>query len=252
MSNTESITVHEDRYRPVLANQRESRTLRAIYREVYGDEYPDDVRPFGFVTRSDLRSCAGFLGKYGVSRLVDVGCGCGGPGLWVARELAASLAGVDIVGEAVQEAARFANSFADAPPASFLVASATDTGLPERGFDGAMSIDALWMVLNKPAAFAELSRLLRPGSPLVFTTWAPQHLDYAWFLEPAGFRDIGTAEVTGSTERQLMVYARILDERDALAREMGESACQVLVDEALEAPRPLETVPRVMVTAIRA
>ncbi|MEU8980799.1 class I SAM-dependent methyltransferase [Streptomyces sp. NPDC048309] len=251
MSNLEATTVDEDRYRPVLANQHSGDTLRAIYQEVYQDEYPDEVQPFGFVTLSDLRACARFFGERNVTRLVDIGCGRGGPGLWVARELGASLVGVDVVAEAVAEAARLAETFQKAPRAAFHAASATDTGLPAAEFDGAMSIDALWMVLNKVAAFEELARLLRPGSPLVFTTWAPPHLDYAWFLEPVGFQDIETVQLTASTERQLAVYERIIVQRDAIAREMGEEAAQVLVDEATEAPRLLATVPRVMVRAVR-
>ncbi|PKW00397.1 Methyltransferase domain-containing protein [Streptomyces sp. 1222.5] len=252
MNQHQATQVDEERYRPVLANQRSSKTLRAIYQEVYQEEYPDEVEPFGFVTLSDLRACARFLGPHEVTRLVDVGCGRGGPGLWVARELGASLAGVDIVAEAVEEARRLATTFHRAPEAEFHAAGATDTKLPGQSFDGAMSIDALWMVLNKAAAFEELARLLRPGSPLVFTTWAPPHLDYAWFLEPAGFQDIETVEVTGSPERQLAVYERILAERATIAREMGDAAAQVLVDEATEAPLLLGTVPRVMVRAVRA
>jgi SAM-dependent methyltransferase len=247
----ESSIVHEDRYRPVLANQRSGGTLRAIYREVYGDDYPDEVDPFGFVTLGDLRSFAEFLEPSEVTSLLDIGCGRGGPGLWVARELKAALTGVDVVAEAVAEAARIAESFENAPPASFHAASATDTRLPAAAYDGAMSVDALWMVVNKAAAFEELARLLTPGSPLIFTTWAPPHLDYAWFLEPAGFEDVVSEEITGSTERQLAVYERILGSREVLAREMGEAAAQVLVDEAEDAPRLLATVPRVIVTAFR-
>lgn len=251
MTSHESAIVYEDRYRPVLANQRSGGTLRAIYQEVYGEDYPDEVEPFGFVTLGDLRSFAEFLAPFEVTSLLDIGCGRGGPGLWVGRELKASLTGVDVVAEAVAEAARMAESFEAAPPAAFHTASATDTGLPGDGYDGAMSVDALWMVIDKAAAFAELARLLTPGSPLVFTTWAPSHFDYSWFLEPAGFEDIETRLVEGSTERQLAVYRRILDSREALAREMGEAAAQVLVDEAEDAPRFLETVPRVLVSAFR-
>ncbi|MFF8940358.1 class I SAM-dependent methyltransferase [Streptomyces paradoxus] len=250
-AGAQSSIVHEDRYRPVLANQHASPTLRAIYQDVYGADYPAEVDPFGFVTLADLRCFAEFLEPSEVTRLLDIGCGRGGPGLWVARELGASLTGVDVVPEAVTEAARLAESFEDAPPAVFHAASATGTGLPEGAYDGAMSVDALWMVLDKPAAFAELARLLTPGSPLIFTTWAPPHLDYAWFLEPAGFEDIVTEEITGSAERQLAVYERICGARDVLAREMGEEAARVLADEAADAPRLLATVPRVVISAFR-
>ena len=36
-------------------------------------------------------------------RVVDLGCGKGGPGLWVARELGVRLMGIDIVAEAIEQ-----------------------------------------------------------------------------------------------------------------------------------------------------
>ncbi|MCX4771934.1 class I SAM-dependent methyltransferase [Streptomyces sp. NBC_01260] len=251
MNQPDVTAVMEDRYRPVLANQAHSETLRDIYRGVYGAEYPEEVEPFGFVTMSDLRFLADALGEHNVQRLVDIGCGRGGPGLWVAREADATLHGVDIVAEAVSQAEKLAARMEKSPEATFHTASAIDTGLPDAAFDGAMSVDALWMVMNKMAAFEELARILQPGSPLVFTTWAPSHFDYTWFLEPAGFSGIETHEIAGSADRQVAVYERILQERAALTREMGAAAADVLLHEATEASNLLSSVPRVMVQAVR-
>ncbi|MGW4904642.1 class I SAM-dependent methyltransferase [Streptomyces albidoflavus] len=252
MSSSEVAAVHEDRYRPVLANQGRSETLRNIYRDVYGADYPEEVEPFGFVTMTDLGVIAEYLSGYGVKNLVDIGCGRGGPGLWVARDVGASLHGVDIVAEALNEARQLAERMTEVQAATFQAASITETGQPDGVFDGAMSVDALWMVIDKMAAFEEMGRLLKPGSPLIFTTWAPPHFDYAWFMEPSGFSAIETREITGSGQRQNAVYDRIIREKDALARELGVEAGEVLVHEAAEAGRLLATVPRVMVQAIRA
>jgi SAM-dependent methyltransferase len=246
----ESFFTREDRYGPVLARLDDSPTLRAIYRDVYGGDYPAEADPFGFVTLSELRVLAGVLAESGVTRLLDVGCGRGGPGLWLARELRVPLVGLDIVPEAVAAARRHAVAFGW-PDAEFHLASGTDTGLPDAAFDGAMSVDALWMIQDKAAAFRELARVLRPGGRLAFTTWEPAHLDYAWYLEPAGFTAITKQPVDGSADRQIAVYQAIVRQQPALTAELGPAATTVLVTEATETPAMLATSPRVIIAAAR-
>lgn len=241
----------EDRYDTVLARLADSPTLRAIYLEVYGADYPAEADPFGFVTMSELAALRRILAGSGVTRLLDIGCGRGGPGLWLARELGVPLTGVDIVAEAVAAARQQAAAFGMSSRAEFRAASATDTGLPAAAFDGAVSIDALWMILDKNAAFGELARVLRAGSRLVFTTWEPAHLDYSWYLEPAGFGDITKQVVPGSAAKQIAVYRAIARQHAAITREMGAEAAAVLLAEAAETPALLETAPRMIVTATR-
>ena len=67
-----------------------------IWAEVYGDDYPAELEPYSFTTRSELRRVVAELGLAPGDLLVDVGCGRGGPGLWVASTAGASLLGVDI------------------------------------------------------------------------------------------------------------------------------------------------------------
>jgi SAM-dependent methyltransferase len=241
----------EDRYRPVLAKQGHGSLLQSIYKEAYGPDYPDEAEPFGFVTLTDLKLLTSILARSTTTRLLDAGCGRGGPGLWIARELDVPLVGVDIVPEAVTEATRRAVGFGMSARARFYAASVTDTGLQAAGFDGAVSIDALWMVHDKGAAFRELARVLRPGAQLVFTTWEPSHLPYEMFLRRAGFREIGKQEIPGSREREIAVHEAILVRRDAIAAELGEEAAQVLIAEATHTPALLIDTPRVIISAVR-
>jgi Methyltransferase domain len=55
--------------------------------------------------------------------------------------------------------------------ASFRQGPFTDTGLPGRSAQAVMSIDALLFAPSKPAAAAELARILTPGGRLVLTSW---------------------------------------------------------------------------------
>lgn len=242
---------NENRYSSVLARLSASPTLTAIFMEAYGDDYPVEADPFGFVSLSELRAMADILAGSTMSRLLDVGCGRGGPGLWIARELGASLVGVDVVAEAVVAAYQHAANLGMAERAEFRVASGTDTHLPASAFDGAVSIDALWMIQDKAAAFRELARVLSPGSRVVFTTWEPPHLDYAAYLTSAGFISIVKRPLPDAMHAQIAVYDAILHCQPALIAELGEDAAGILIAEAIETPVMLETAPRMMVSAVR-
>jgi ubiquinone/menaquinone biosynthesis C-methylase UbiE len=191
------------------------------------------------------------LARSGTTQLLDIGCGRGGPGLWIARELDVPLVGVDIIAEAVAGAAARASDFGMSSRARFPVASATDTGLPAGSFDGVVSIDALWMVHNKLAAFGELARVLRPRGQLVFSAWEAAHLPYAGFLQRAGFTEITKQEIPGSREREIAVHEAILRNRKAITRELGNEAAEVLMAEAAHTPALLNENPRVLVSAVR-
>ena len=56
-----------------------SATLRRIWRDAYGDEYPEEASPNGFIPRSILRRLADELRVGPGETLVDLGCGHGGP-----------------------------------------------------------------------------------------------------------------------------------------------------------------------------
>ncbi len=156
--------VTEARYRPVLAVRGWSTTLNAIWRDAYGDDYPEDVEPLGFSTLSELELMRRWLGVGPGESIVDLGCGRGGLGLWLARATGASLVGIDIVPEATEEAARKAQAFGPAVSARFQVGDFRHTGLPGSVFAGAVSVDSVWMVLDKVAAIREVQRLLVPGA----------------------------------------------------------------------------------------
>src|SRR3954447_16721675 len=67
----------------------------SIWREALGHEYPEGADPYSWVSRSELDAITEVVRATG-SRLVDVGCGRGGPGLWVARAAEVPLIGIDI------------------------------------------------------------------------------------------------------------------------------------------------------------
>ena len=242
----------ERRYGPVLAAQGASSKLRRVFADAFGDEYAGEADPLGFVTVSELEWIAESVEAAPGKTLVDLGCGRGGPGLWVARKTGCDLIGLDLVAEGVEEATRRSRSFGLEGRARFLVADVAETGLADGSCDAAMSVDTLWMVLDKAAALREAARILRPGSRFSFTTWEPSYLDYDALLSAAGFRVLSRSTPSGWLERQLAAYRGIDAHEAELVAELGAEAAGVLVAEAREAPALLAEAPRILVGAVKA
>ena len=74
----------------------ESPTRQRIKHAVYGDDYPVEADPRGYVTLTELRAVARDLRVGPEQTFVDLGCGPGGPGLWVARATGAALVGLEV------------------------------------------------------------------------------------------------------------------------------------------------------------
>jgi 2-polyprenyl-3-methyl-5-hydroxy-6-metoxy-1,4-benzoquinol methylase len=95
-----------DAYGAKWASHVESPTRQRIRREVYGDEYPEEVDPRSYLTRTELRRIARELRIGAGARFVDLGCGQGGPSLWVARETGATVVGIDVSSVGIARAAQ--------------------------------------------------------------------------------------------------------------------------------------------------
>jgi ubiquinone/menaquinone biosynthesis C-methylase UbiE len=182
---------------------------------------------------------------------VDLACGGGGPGLWVAREIGAELVGIDIASVALEQAAQRALEFGLSQKASFKVGDFAATGLLEAAFDGAISIDALWLAFDKLTALQEAARILRPGARFIFTTWEmsipipdfpPQVNDHRPLLAEAGFEVERYEETAEWERRQRGVYAGILAAKEALIQERGEQAAGFMIQEAEQATGLLDGV----------
>jgi len=161
-------------------------------------DLPTEIEPFSFVSADLLRHVARALDLSPGQTLADLGCGRGGPGLWLAERADAALVGVDFSPVAVDQAAQRAVLFGLAGRARFVVGDLTRTGLPGASADAAVSIDALQFAADPAAGAAEAGRILRPGRRLVLTNWQPKlpgdarlpgrmRIDWPQLLRGAGF-----------------------------------------------------------------
>jgi SAM-dependent methyltransferase len=236
-----------------------SPTLRRIWHDAYGLDYPEEADPFSFVTLTDLRQIAAELVVGPGQVMVDLACGRGGPGLWVARETGASLVGVDFSEVAIEQAGRRAPEFGFVGQARFLVRDAAATGLPEASFDGAMSVDSFWLFPDKRQVAGEVARILRPGARFVFTTWEfpntppgwpPQLNQHRDLLSEAGLALRACEETQDWRQRQLAVYEGIRAAESSLQAELGDAAAP-LIGEAQEVPALLQAGRRVLIVSAR-
>ena len=174
--------------------------LRRVWQRASPD-LPPEIEPYSFVSVALLGHVAEALALSPGKTLVDLGCGRGGPGLWLAQSHGAGLIGVDFSAVAVQQATDRAALFGLANQARFVVGDLASTGLADGAADAVVSIDALHFAADATAAAREAWRLLRPGGRLVLTNWQARSpvdsqlpsrmcIDWAETLRSAGFAEV--------------------------------------------------------------
>ncbi len=240
-------------YNTIYQGQNNSRQFKAIVRQAFGEEFPEDTDNFSFVTLTDLNRMADCLNLNRGDWFADIACGRGGPGMWLARKTCANVKGIDISEDAIASATGRIPEFGLMGRAEFKTGSFYDTGLDTGSCDGAVSVDALWLAPDRNRALREISRILKPGAIFAFTTWdgnipfMPD--DHEKNLTDSGF-DIEIYEETkGWKERQLAVYNGVLKEKDTLIKEMGKACAMPIIKEAKSTPPVLEKSKRIFVAA---
>ena len=208
-------------------------TQRSVWRAVMGEEYPEEVDPHSYVSWTELRLLGDQLRVGAGNVLVDVGCGRGGPGLWLAAHTGADLVGVDISSVALQAAGVRAAELGLGTRARFQLGSFADTGLGTACVDGIVSIDAFLFAPDKRAGAAELARVLRPGGRLALTTWdyhrqpagrPPQVDDHRPLFDAAGFDIVSYVDTDDWRHRATAIGDGLLAAADEIAAETGDDA----------------------------
>jgi len=228
--------------------------------EAFGDEFPAQVDPSSSCTWSVLAEMVRWLRLRPDELLVDLGCGRGGTGLWLARAFSARLAGVDFSPVAIDLAKARAADFLPEGHASFHVASFEQTGLPDACAHGVISMDALPFTPDRDAALRELARILRPGARAVFTAVEklPGHPRYDP-QEPSWHERISRAglEVEHEVERPeepglwIRLYELWKQHEAELRAEVGDEATDQVLAEARNV-RPAINDRRAFLLVVRA
>jgi SAM-dependent methyltransferase len=96
-------------------------------------------------------------------RLLDVGCGVGGPARYFAAEQGCEVTGIDLTADFVALATALAARVGLSDKVTYRHASALDMKFDAGSFDGAYMIHVGMNIEDKAALFAEVKRVLKPG-----------------------------------------------------------------------------------------
>src|SRR5215467_10519629 len=137
-----------------------------VRRETFGD----DIGQNGWTLRPEFEGFLHDLQAAPGKRLLDVGCGAGGPAWFSAQNIGCTVVGVDINPEGIATAKARARELGLADRATFQL---TDVGtkLPfeDKSFDAVICVEAVIHFPNRPELFREWRRVLREGGRVLFT-----------------------------------------------------------------------------------
>jgi SAM-dependent methyltransferase len=212
---------------------------------VIGADLPAEVDPYSFITLDGLLEIARTLAACKGDTLVDLACGRGGPGLWLAGQIGAALVGIDFSPVGIEHANARAAELAPDVSVEYVVADAAATGLPDATAAGLVCVDAIQLMPHREAVMAEACRLLRPGARAVFSTWEqPDRLpDLADLFDSAGLVTVAVEARPDWAARERSIFERAV----ADAPEFPEDgALQSLAEEANEVLPSLDQSRRVL------
>jgi len=213
-----------------------SLVMERIWQEVLGSEYLEGLDAFSYISVTELRRFADEVQVGADQYLVDIGCGRGGPGLWVAAMTGARLIGIDVADSALAAARRRADEVGLAGRAEYRRGSFEDTDLSDRSANAVMSVDALLFSPDKSAAIVEMARIIVPGGRLVLTSWdyhsqpggLPSQVDdHRPLLTEAGFDLLNYEETAAWRERIQQTNLGLLAAVDELAVEFGADPAEI-------------------------
>jgi SAM-dependent methyltransferase len=168
--------------------------------------HPPELLGTSLLTMSGVREVADALRLSAGRRLLDLACGSGAFGCWIAQETGCDVVGVDFSTVAVEHARSSASGFGlHGRRAEFRVGDLTATGLADESVDAVMVVDSIQFASGSAVA-AEARRVLRPGGRIAITGWEPvdrsdpvhsdriRNCDPDEALRSAGFAEVRVAE----------------------------------------------------------
>ncbi|MBA9006309.1 class I SAM-dependent methyltransferase [Thermomonospora cellulosilytica] len=233
-----ALSPHEQKlqsaYNAFYAARASSDLPSRIYAEALGDAYPVEVAAAGACDWNLLGTLVSRLRLRPGQVLVDLGCGTGGVGLWLARALAVELVGVDLSSTAVELAQARRSRFVPPERARFQVGTVRSTGLPDRCADGVVFVDVPGGGADWTAALGEIHRILTPGGRAVLTRSVRRDSGPVWRrqAEAAGFEIEHVDERPDEPEIWRGLYRLWLARETDLRRELGDAQTDSLLHEA--------------------
>jgi len=153
-------------------------------------------------------------------RVLDIGCGIGGPSLYLARNYGANVVGTDLEPQLIEHARRSAEKHGLEAKTDFRVVEAGPLGFPNESFDFVVSSGAFTQIANKLEMFVEIFRVLKPGGVFSCYDWMKGEGDYSedmryWFEQEGLTYAMATTERYGEILREAgFVDVSVVDRSD--------------------------------------
>jgi SAM-dependent methyltransferase len=132
-------------------------------------------------------------------RILDIGCGLGGPARYIAQRFQCHVTGLDITQPFVEAANKLTTLLRMESQVSIEHGDGQRLPYPDRHFDGAYTQHVTMNVADRPKFFAEAHRVLKPGAFLALTEHGlgPQgdpHYPLPWSADGTGAYLVTPAE----------------------------------------------------------
>ncbi len=130
---------------------------------------PDDLAPvdeFHSGQRNATVRLAQLAGVTGSERVLDVGCGIGGPSRYLASRYGCRVAGLDLTADFVAVAQMLAQRTGLADKVAYRQGDALDLPFAEASFDLVWSQNAAMNIADRARLYGEMRRVLKPGGRL--------------------------------------------------------------------------------------
>ncbi|MFC4330694.1 class I SAM-dependent methyltransferase [Streptomyces andamanensis] len=234
---TESEQAYAAAFDAMHAARARSTITSRLYARAMGDAQPAELDASSSADWPLLGTMIGALRMNQGDRLVDLGCGTGGVGLWLARAFGVCVTGIDVSGEAVQLATDSVHDFSlSQERAAFKVGSRAATGLPDEYAHGLICVDALGSGRDRSGTLREVRRVLKPGGRAVVTSnrsrVAPSLAPWARQAEEAGLLLEAEQERPHEPGMWRRLFELWIEYEDELRQELGHEQAEGMLAEA--------------------
>ncbi|MET7426420.1 methyltransferase domain-containing protein [Dactylosporangium sp. NPDC005555] len=159
-----------------------------------------------------VRELVDFAGVPAGARVLDVGCGIGGPAMHLAGPLGCTVEGVTLSAAQAARANEKAAELGLGERTNFRQCDFMANDYPDASFDVVWAVESLMHIADREAFFAEVLRVLKPGGTVAIATWSVRD----------GELDAGETRVVDQILRhQVMPSFSSLEEHERLAAAAG-------------------------------